>query len=317
MASSSSPPAVPISVLFIGNSFTYFNDLPYCVTQLCRQNGDLNVETVAVTKGGESLLGHSTTPRVKAALTSRKWDYVVLQDHSGQPGDARGKRKETIQCLLEFYLPTISENHPGTVILLYETWGHQHKCVTEKYQQAYPDFPTMQEATTVGIRMYHKALVEAGATMTRIVPVGRAFELVYNAGVNSKEVKETSVGLKEARPASSQLFSQLYSPDTFHPSKFGTYLSACCFYTVLTGRSPIDNPWTPALGFGDPSWDHEFRRRFGSTWVPKDVTKEVGSILQRYAHMATSPTTPLVWTTKSRREVLKVGASSDDLLLEK
>ena len=34
----------------------------------------------------------------------------------------------------------------------------------------------------------------------------------------------------------------LYDPDQSHPSPTGTYLSACVFFGVLTGKSPVGLP---------------------------------------------------------------------------
>ena len=40
---------------------------------------------------------------------------------------------------------------------------------------------------------------------------------------------------------------ELYQSDESHPSYFGTYVAACCFYTVLTGRNPRNITWNGLL----------------------------------------------------------------------
>jgi hypothetical protein len=41
---------------------------------------------------------------------------------------------------------------------------------------------------------------------------------------------------------------ELYAPDGSHASPAGTYLAACIFYRVLTGRSPVGRPARIAVG---------------------------------------------------------------------
>lgn len=76
--------ASPLRILFIGNSYTYTNDLPALVRQLAHGAGR-NVETEAVTAGGVSLQWHWEQGTARAALLRKKWDYVVLQDFSTLP----------------------------------------------------------------------------------------------------------------------------------------------------------------------------------------------------------------------------------------
>jgi len=45
---------------------------------------------------------------------------------------------------------------------------------------------------------------------------------------------------------------QLYASDGIHPSALGVYLTACVFYTSLTGESPLENPIYTAIGFDSP-----------------------------------------------------------------
>ena len=40
---------------------------------------------------------------------------------------------------------------------------------------------------------------------------------------------------------------ELYQSDGSHPSYFGSYTAACCFYTTFTGRNPLDISWNGTL----------------------------------------------------------------------
>jgi hypothetical protein len=67
------------SVLFIGNSLTYMNDLPGTVARVATNGGDsIEVESVALPDLAliDHVKGQSSAVEV---IRSRRWDYVVLQ----------------------------------------------------------------------------------------------------------------------------------------------------------------------------------------------------------------------------------------------
>lgn len=76
-----------IRVLFVGNSFTYYNNLPHVVSAMAKSQ-DVIIETKHSTVGGSSLENHwkgerGTQTRVMIEL--EKWDYVVFNNHSLSP----------------------------------------------------------------------------------------------------------------------------------------------------------------------------------------------------------------------------------------
>ena len=74
----SSAEARPLRVLFVGNSLTATNDLPSVVAGLARATGrSLEYRTIAF--GGFALEDHWAQGDARAALASRSWDVVVMQ----------------------------------------------------------------------------------------------------------------------------------------------------------------------------------------------------------------------------------------------
>src|SRR5215471_15592197 len=71
-----------IRVLFIGNSYTYFNNLPEIFTKLAQSGHQGKVETMMAAPGGWRLKDHWEKGDALKALHEGKWDYVVLQDQS-------------------------------------------------------------------------------------------------------------------------------------------------------------------------------------------------------------------------------------------
>lgn len=73
-------------VLFIGNSLTYYNDVPSMVSALYKASNEgeaMQVDMIA--EGGYSLAQHLALPLVSKTITDNKYDAVVIQDFGGWP----------------------------------------------------------------------------------------------------------------------------------------------------------------------------------------------------------------------------------------
>jgi hypothetical protein len=68
----------PLHVLFVGNSLTETNDLPAVVAGIARAHGRV-LEYKTVTFGGYALEDHWAQGDARAALATRSWDVVVMQ----------------------------------------------------------------------------------------------------------------------------------------------------------------------------------------------------------------------------------------------
>ena len=73
-----------LSVLFIGNSYTYTNDLPGMLNSLTLSLGD-KITFNSQTAGGATFQVQTNTPSVFTKIKSKQWDYVVLQAQSQEP----------------------------------------------------------------------------------------------------------------------------------------------------------------------------------------------------------------------------------------
>jgi hypothetical protein len=76
----------PIRILFIGNSYTYYNDMPLLLEDLAAESGVARpVETETIAYGRATLKDHWSKGQAQAAIAGKHWDYVVLQEHSQLP----------------------------------------------------------------------------------------------------------------------------------------------------------------------------------------------------------------------------------------
>ena len=138
--------------LFIGNSYTYVNDLLGMAQSLARSAGkDLTCESV--TSGGKSLAWHWYNPETLDTIAAEGWDWVALQDHS-QQGIEHPEQLTSAATRLAGRV-----RKAGGKPILYVTWTREH-------------IPEMQETITDA---YRRAAEKAQA---RLAPVGPAFALV-------------------------------------------------------------------------------------------------------------------------------------------
>ena len=109
--------------LFIGNSFTYFNDMPYTFLNMVKTvDRDAVVESLAY--GGYSLAQYADeeTEVGKMAISkivSYEWDYVILQEQSLVPCTDKEKFIATVRKLCTMI------SQVGAKVILYETWAYR------------------------------------------------------------------------------------------------------------------------------------------------------------------------------------------------
>lgn len=107
----------PLSLLFIGNSHTYFNDMPLMVKQRAEDAGyDCHVTMIA--RGGWFLSQHVAEPDVRFNILFGKYDYVVLQEHA-QPLSSPEEFTEAMRTLCDW------SREAGSTPILYENWALQ------------------------------------------------------------------------------------------------------------------------------------------------------------------------------------------------
>lgn len=204
----------PLEVLFIGNSYTFYHDMPRMVTQIAGSAG-CKLDVAWATNGGYQLSLHAQDPTTIDAIHAKPWDVVVLQNQSQQPAFLPEEVRERSLPAVELLANEVYATHPRAQIMFYSTWGRRAgdraNC---KYNPRVCTFDGHTEALEVGYSVYAQAV---GGDLAR---VGRAFQFV------------------ERDPAAAVSFGDLYDPDGSHPSIFGSYLAAAVFFHQLTGVSP-------------------------------------------------------------------------------
>ena len=105
----------PVRVLFIGNSHTYFNDMPQILKVIAAEEG-YAADVVMIAHGGWYLKQHTAEPDVAFNIKYGHYDYVVLQEHS-HPFDHLDDYDEAVSILSGWI------REAGSVPVIYGTWS--------------------------------------------------------------------------------------------------------------------------------------------------------------------------------------------------
>jgi hypothetical protein len=221
-------------LLFVGNSYTFYNDLNLTLAYLIETRGG-GVLAARLVGGGMTFDQHYTNAQDKgtpwhAALVGPEqiWDWVILQEQSQIPGFPESSSYITESVAAAQGLDgLIAAKDAETVFMM--TWGRRSG--DSQNADRYPDFSTMQGHLTDGYLRY-QAETSTADRPTWIAPVGLAFAHIHD-----------SILEDGADPLSEEsTFWTLYSNDGSHPSPRGSYLAACVIYVTLTGESSIGLP---------------------------------------------------------------------------
>lgn len=83
-----------IHVLFVGNSLTYFNDLPALVSEIARLDG-VTIESKEIVLPNFSLEDHLANPSIPQALSDRHFDYLVAQQGPSASRESQASLKKS------------------------------------------------------------------------------------------------------------------------------------------------------------------------------------------------------------------------------
>lgn len=101
-------------VLFIGNSHTYYNDMPHMFADICRSKGT-DVEVTMLAHGGKGWDFHIEEPEVRFNILYGGYDTVVLQ-HTAHPMGDLAVMSQTGEKLIQWV------REAGAQPVLYMTW---------------------------------------------------------------------------------------------------------------------------------------------------------------------------------------------------
>lgn len=189
-------------VLFIGNSLTFFNDLPGMFAELARSGGH-EVEADMSARGGWTLSDHATSTMTIEKMERQNWDFVVLQEQSVVASIAEERNKQMYPAVRVL---DGKSSEGDAAPILFMPWAYRDGLPSAGGK----DFGDMQAQLHTG---YMDIANELDAM---VAPVG----IAWQSGMAQNPQPD------------------LWQFDGIHPSIEGTYLTACVFYAVVFQQSP-------------------------------------------------------------------------------
>ena len=195
----------PKSVLFIGNSYLYYNDSLHnhfknmANERFSNFNGSNNVKSATI--GGSRLKHHDVDRLTQPLAVSniKKFDLVILQGGSGEALSERSQKQ--FNEFAHQHIQTLKSKDIQPALYMTHAYTESHKNYS-------PDL----------IRSIEKMYTLTGNTnQTLVIPVGLAFENAYKEQPDIK----------------------LHKLDGTHPDLLGTYLAACTVFASVFGESPV------------------------------------------------------------------------------
>ncbi len=194
-----------LHVLFLGNSYTYVNNLPQVIHDVAITTGDTLIFD-SNTPGGYTLQQHLADSNSLHKIMQGGWDYVIMQEQSQLPSfdEYDGYYAYRLCSIIQEYAPCART-------MFYMTWGRKNgdasNCVV------WPPVCTYEGMDSL-LRMRYLEMGENNKS--EVSPVGEVWNYIRH----------------------NYPLIELYQSDESHPSFAGTYAAACTFYSALFRKDP-------------------------------------------------------------------------------
>lgn len=188
----------PEKVLFIGNSLTYFNDMPTTFGDISNSLGK-NVTVTMYAPGGTGFVNHVDDPNLYNMIRNDTFDIVVMQPGTSESGGTSYPISTTAQRGLTI-IDSIRINNPCARVFLYEI---SNGVISQN------DYPTYFATQT---KIKDSITKLADLMHLPLIPAGECFRSHYT----------TSPDL---------LLHNSYGD--VHPNPNGSYLVACAAYVTI------------------------------------------------------------------------------------
>ncbi|HTN45153.1 MAG TPA: DUF4886 domain-containing protein [Flavipsychrobacter sp.] len=211
--------AMPKRVLFIGNSYTYVNDLPLMLKNVAASAGDTVIYD-SYAPGGYTLQQHAADATALNKIMQGNWDFVVLQEQSQRPSFPITQVQTSVFPYAEKLDSLVRKFNPCAETVFYMTWGY--KTGDASNCANFPPLCTYQGMDSL-IRLRYRMMADSNDAI--IAPVGAV----------RKHIRTHYPGI------------ELYDTDGSHPSPAGTYAAACSFYSILFRKDPLQITFNSTL----------------------------------------------------------------------
>lgn len=239
-----------INVLFIGNSLTYYNDMPEMLQKMMNETNpnikidhitfpgmslDAHLNTIIESQDGDNLKTRSKKPDeisvTEKKIKEREWDIIILQT-----GGVSVLIPESVQFKINPAIVKIKNlAAPKTRFILFNTWT-----TDIEYPQKFcyrgiqidPSLERMEEFCSPSIEDENDYLIKLNSSYESIAT---------NLGLEKTNHGNVFQRVFEENPDLEIL------EDDMHPSNLGAFLSASIFYKMITEKDASKLEYTADL----------------------------------------------------------------------
>ncbi|MPM30464.1 hypothetical protein SDC9_77014 [bioreactor metagenome] len=212
-----------LRVLFIGNSYTYVNDLPGLVSLVAKSAGDSLVYSSSA-PGGYTLQQHCSNATTNSLIQQGNWDFVVLQEQSQLPSFTDGEVQSMVFPYATQLDNMIRQADSCAETIFYMTWGRKNGDATNC--AVWPPVCTYEGMDSL---LHLRYMMMAQDNDAEVSPVGAVWHYL----------RTNAPGI------------ELYSADESHPSPAGSYAAACTFYASMYRKDPSHITYDFSLSAAD------------------------------------------------------------------
>jgi len=202
-----------VSVLFVGNSLTYTNDLPTVFKKFAAESSaPVDVEVTSITQGGALLYDHLKHGHAVALLREKHPQFLVVQGQSLEPLIAFQSFSQSAARL------KAEADQVGATTIMFATWARPAHDPFYK-EPASGGSPAVMQA-----RLDFAYATVAENTGATLAPVGVAFERARQMAPEIRLLDGTQ-----------------------HPTPVGTYLAAAVLFRAMFNASPVESNYYSSL----------------------------------------------------------------------
>lgn len=213
-------PSCKIKVLFIGNSYTYYNWSSYMLKEIAWKEG-LEVEVALSAHSGFTIERHLDHAVTTSFVNAGGYDYAIVQEYNDRMAvvgadlakGSLGSDALKYVTNMKTMISNIKAKSPSVVPLIETSWGTKNG-VGSLIKTNWTDYVTMQGYVTEGTK-----------------------HVATQASVDCTLLGEAWKKVRSERPS-----LEMYHTDLHHPSYAGSYLKACVNYLTLSGKKFGSDP---------------------------------------------------------------------------
>ncbi len=199
-------------VMFLGNSYTFVNDLPLMLSQLAAGTGD-SLYYDSNTPGGYTLQGHSTNQASLSLIQQGGWDFMIIQEQSQLPSFPMSQFMSQSYPYAKMLCTKFRKYNQCGSPLFFMTWGRKNG--DNQNCQVWPPVCTYQGMDSL-LNLRYRMMADSNEAL--VSPVGAVWHYIRDNYPNI----------------------ELYDTDESHPSQAGTYAAACTFYSMIFQKDPTN-----------------------------------------------------------------------------